>query len=45
MALIADTDFAFGMARMYQAYREGGSDRIRVFRTPDEAWAWLEELT
>jgi hypothetical protein len=43
MALIADTDFAFGMARMYQSYRVDGLDRIRVFRSPDEAWAWLED--
>jgi hypothetical protein len=46
LAIVAPGDFAFGLGRMYGAYRE--SDRrstkeVRVFRTTAEALAWLEE--
>jgi hypothetical protein len=43
-AIVAQTDFHFGLARMYQLFREGnpGSKKsVRVFRTRSEAEQWL----
>jgi hypothetical protein len=44
LAIIADSDVAFRMTRMYQSYRDDGPDQIRIFRRADEAQAWLEEV-
>ena len=45
MAIVAPTDIAFGLGRMYQAYREmksrGVGRDIAVFRTMAEALAFL----
>ena len=43
-AIHAPTDVAFGLGRMYQTYREmdsGGAKKVGVFRTLDEALAFL----
>ena len=41
LAIVTDSDFAFGMARMYQILTEPLPVQIGVFRTLDEATAWL----
>ena len=43
-ALLAPSDFEFGMMRVAQstAEIEGGRDRVRAFRTTAEALAWLK---
>jgi hypothetical protein len=41
---VAAGNAQYGMARMYQTYREmetEGTKLINVFRTMDEAFAWL----
>jgi hypothetical protein len=46
LAIVAPTDYLFGLARMYAAYRglqNRGAKLVQVFRTRDEARAWLEE--
>ena|SRR5690349_10035547 len=46
LAIVAASDAQYGMARMYQTYREmetKGTKLINVFRTMDEALAWLGE--
>ena len=42
-ALVAATDVAFGLARMYGTYREtiSAKDQIRVFRNIRDAEQWL----
>ena len=41
-AVVAPTDFLFGLARMYQAYRgDVGESQFSVFRTLPPALAWL----
>ncbi|MCG8590482.1 MAG: hypothetical protein MJE66_14425 [Proteobacteria bacterium] len=42
LAIVANSEVAYGLARMYQLMRDDGPDRIRVFRSLDEAWEWLE---
>src|SRR5262245_35435913 len=44
LAIVATGTAQYGMARMYQTYREletKGTKAISVFRTMDEALAWL----
>ncbi len=44
LAIVAPTPESYGMARMYQTYREttpGGTKTVMVFHTVPEAWAWL----
>ena len=44
LAIVAAGNAQYGMARMYQTYREletKGTKLINVFRTMDEAVAWL----
>ena len=44
-AIVASQDFAFGLGRMYAAYREltpGSTKKVAVFRTRKEALNWLE---
>lgn len=44
IAILAPTDFVFGIARMYEAHREvnpAGMKRVAVFRTLEEALAYL----
>ncbi len=44
LAIVAPTDIAFGLGRMFQVFREfeGGSSRsVCVFRTREEAMAFL----
>jgi hypothetical protein len=45
LAIFAPSDEAFGLGRMYQTYRElqaHGSKQVGVFRTFEEALAFLE---
>lgn len=44
LAIIATTDLHFGLARMYETYRETakqGTKAVRVFRNREEALQWL----
>jgi len=41
LAIVTDNTFAFGMARMYQILTEPLPVQIGVFRSLDEATAWL----
>ena len=43
LALLAESDLGYGMARMYQAMRDDGPDTIAVFRGESEAFAWLAD--
>lgn len=43
VAMVAATEVAFGMFRMWQLQREGLGYDVRVFRDADEALAWLAE--
>ncbi len=40
-AIIAPTDFVYGMSRMYQALSHESGVEIEVFRNRDEAVTWL----
>ncbi len=45
LAIVVTTPLAYSLARMYQAYRSlipHGSKILRIFRTFDEALAWVE---
>jgi hypothetical protein len=42
-ALVANSDAAFGMARMYALASENVGQTIQVFRDKDAAEAWLEQ--
>ncbi|MCW8956944.1 MAG: hypothetical protein OQL09_08680 [Gammaproteobacteria bacterium] len=41
VAIVAPKNLEFGLSRMYEAYREEGLVKHRVFRTEQEARAWL----
>jgi len=44
-AIVAPSDFAYGMARMYATYRgmqSQGTKQVEVFRSMAEALEWLE---
>jgi len=41
MAIHAPDDLPFGMARVFQAYRDGSPIEVRVFRTEAEARRWI----
>jgi hypothetical protein len=41
-AVVAPSDVAFGMARMFASYAERSGQEVRVFRAMREAEAWLE---
>jgi hypothetical protein len=41
-ALVAGSDVAFGLARMFEMFRQSmGEEGIRVFRNLDEALDWV----
>jgi hypothetical protein len=40
-AIVANSDIAFGLSRMYAIYAEGRGQTVEVFRTIEEAEAWL----
>ena len=40
-AVVAPRDVLYGMARMFQMLHEEAPEAFRVFRTSDEARAWL----
>ncbi len=44
MAIVVGSDSDFGLSRMYQSYRDsqpGANRELRIFRTMEEAMAWL----
>jgi hypothetical protein len=41
VAIVADDDATFGIARMYAAYREKAGIAVEVFRRLDQAEIWL----
>jgi hypothetical protein len=41
MAVLADRELHYGLARMFQAYASDSPVAVRVFRDRDEALAWL----
>jgi len=41
VAFVATSDAAYGIARMYQAFRAESAADMRVFRSQDEACGWL----
>ncbi len=41
--IVIPDDLAFGLSRMFEVYREDGLAGHMVFRTEEEARAWLEE--
>lgn len=41
VALVASNDVAYGLSRMYQAFRSESPIQLRVFREMDEARVWL----
>jgi hypothetical protein len=41
MAIVANTEAGFGLARMYQALMEGSGTQIHVFRDLAKARSWL----
>ena len=42
LAIVATSSLVFGMARMFQIFREmKGEEKTRVFRDRDEALAWV----
>jgi hypothetical protein len=43
LAVVADRDSMFGMARMFEVFAEANFSASKVFRTPDEAERWLAE--
>ena len=43
VAMLVNQDLAFGLARMYEVYRESVSTRVEVFRDESKAVAWLLE--
>jgi len=47
-AILAETDYHYAMGRMYKSFRElhpHGQRRVEVFRSRDDAMAWLEAPT
>lgn len=43
VAIVANTDLTFGLARMYEAYANGINNRTKVFRDFEQAEAWVRE--
>jgi hypothetical protein len=41
-ALVAPSDAAFGLSRMFATYAEEVGQNVQVFRTETEAVAWLQ---
>lgn len=42
-AIVAPDDLTYGLARMHEAFREQEGLENKVFRTEQEAMAWLKE--
>lgn len=45
LAIIVDTNLAFGLGRMYEAYRHsvpGSAKEVRIFRNCLDAFEWIE---
>lgn len=42
-AIVVPDSLSFGLARMHDAFRDEKGGETRVFRTEQEAIAWLEE--
>ena len=42
IADVTSTDLSYGLARLFQGYRDDATTELRVFRNMAEAEAWLE---
>ena len=42
-ALVARTDYQYGMARVYRAFSEASGHEFQVFRSIEEAMAWISK--
>ena len=48
LALIVSSNLAFGLARMYETYRnfaKNANKEIRVFKNENDAWEWIQMKT
>jgi len=45
VAIVAEDDATFGIARMYAAYRDTIGITVEVFRRIDEAEIWLSAMS
>ena len=43
VAIVANSDIAYGLSRMYEALLSGTDWDVRVFRTRPEAVQWIRE--
>jgi hypothetical protein len=43
IAIVASHDLTFGLSRIYSAYAQSANLQARIFRTLDEARAWIGE--
>jgi hypothetical protein len=43
VAIVGGKDFVFGLARMWEAFMHGAGWETHVFRTREEAEAWIRE--
>jgi len=43
MVVVCPTDLEFGLSRLWQTYTDSGKDRVKLFRSRQEAEEWLEE--
>ena len=42
-AIVVDSDASYGIARIFQTFREINGEAVRIFRSLDEATAWLSD--
>jgi hypothetical protein len=42
VAVLASSNLVYGLLRMYEVFSEGTPNEMRVFRQPEEAFAWLK---
>ncbi|HVZ74834.1 MAG TPA: hypothetical protein VHJ20_20775 [Polyangia bacterium] len=42
VAVLASSNLIYGLLRMYEVFSEGTPNEMRVFRQPEEAFAWLK---
>ena len=44
-AIVASSDIAYGMSRMFSLYAESSGQTVQVFRTMEEANEWLDQVS
>lgn len=45
LAIVGESDIVYGLARMYQAFVDEASWKVKVFRDLEAAKAWINEQT